>query len=142
MLRSTRCVLFEYTYGRVCLLQNFGSYTLFLLPPRLKCAFAIGVYHPATLIGSQTFPMWVGKPPSSFPPKRKSLRNKKHRQDPRHTSARIWSGLGFSRPCKKWCVEIHRRIEKMIQVSTDSTISLADYLSAHSYLVCASATDS
>ena len=43
---------------------------------------------------------------------------------------------------KKRCVEIDRRIETMTQRLEDFTISLADYLSGISYLVCASVTDS
>ena len=49
---------------------------------------------------------------------------------------------GRSRPRKKWCVEIDRRIETMMQKFEDSTISLTDYLFGLSYLVCASVTDS
>ena len=48
---------------------------------------------------------------------------------------------GRSRPCKKQCVEIDRRIEMMMQRFEDSTISLTDYLSGLCYLVCASVTD-
>ena len=40
------------------------------------------------------------------------------------------------------CVEIDRRIETMVQRFKDSAISLIDYLSGLSYLVCASETDS
>ena len=49
---------------------------------------------------------------------------------------------GRSHPRKKWCVEIDRRIETMMQRFEDSTISLTDYLSGLSYLVCAYVTDS
>ena len=49
---------------------------------------------------------------------------------------------GWSRPRKKQCVEIDRRIATMMQRFEDSTISLIDYLSGLSYLVCASVTDS
>ena len=40
------------------------------------------------------------------------------------------------------CVEIDRRIETMVQRFEDSVVSLIDYLSGLSYLVCASETDS
>ena len=45
---------------------------------------------------------------------------------------------GRSHPRKKRCVEMDRRIETMMQSFEDSTISLTDYLSGLSYLVCAS----
>ncbi len=48
---------------------------------------------------------------------------------------------GRSRPRKKRCVEIDRRIETMMQRFEDSTINFSDYLSGVSYLVCASITD-
>ena len=43
---------------------------------------------------------------------------------------------GWSRPHKKQCVEINRRIETMMQRFKDSTISLIDYLSAWTQLPC------
>ena len=49
---------------------------------------------------------------------------------------------GRSRPHKNWCVEIDRKIKTMMQRFEDSTISLTDYLSGLSYLVCTSVTDS
>ena len=99
---------------------------LHTLPPPSMIK-TIGVYHPATLIGSQTFPMWAGRQAPFLPhsPKRKSLRTKKRRQDPRHTSARLWSGLGFS----NWG---HKTVTSMCQnVNLHYLVALCCILVSH-----------